>query len=263
MQIIGQEKLLNILNAYLENNSLPTSLLFVGEKGCGKHTIASYISSRLNIDIVDISEQITEEYLIDRYISANKNIYLLDFSSISIKKQNALLKFIEEPPVNSYIIAICEDKSQVITTIQNRCQILTFDKYSKQQLENFTDNEYLLSVCKTPGRIINFQALSNIDIEYYRQLIKTILEKIYNANIANILTISNKVAFKEEESKDKLPIDLFLLMLKEETVSRVIAGQDLSNQYVIIEKLFNDCLIPHINKKYLFENFLIRLKYSK
>ena len=173
------------------------------------------------------------------------------------------MKFIEEPPVNSYIIAICEDKSQVIPTIQNRCQILTFDKYSKQQLENFTDNEYLLSVCKTPGRIINFQALSNIDIEYYRQLIKTILEKIYNANIANILTISNKVAFKEEESKDKLPIDLFLLMLKEETVSRVIAGQDLSNQYVIIEKFFNDCLIPHINKKYLFENFLIRLKYSK
>ena len=46
MQIIGQEKLLNILNAYLENNSLPNSLLFVGEKGCGKHTIASYISSR-------------------------------------------------------------------------------------------------------------------------------------------------------------------------------------------------------------------------
>ena len=84
MQIVGQEKLLNILNAYLENNSLPNSLLFVGEKGCGKHTIASYISSRLNIDIVDISEQITEEYLIDRYISANKNIYLLDFSSISI-----------------------------------------------------------------------------------------------------------------------------------------------------------------------------------
>ena len=37
--------------------------------------------------------------------------------------------------------------------------------------------------------------LKPIDIEKYKSLAKTIVEKIYNANIANILTISNKLSF--------------------------------------------------------------------
>lgn len=263
MQIIGQEKLLNIVNTFLDSSNLPQSILFIGDKGCGKHTIASYIASSLNLELQDISQKISDEYISDIYLSVTRYIYLLDFSCISFKNQNSLLKFIEEPPKNCYIIGICENKTQVLPTIQNRCSVLYFDRYTKQQLNLLTDDEYLLSVCNTPGKIITFQNMPGIDIEKYKSLAKTIVEKIYNANIANILTISNKLSFKDTDASETLSVDLFLVMLKKEIESRIIYDTSLSNQYYLVEKLYNDFMIPHVNKKYLFENFLIRLKYSR
>ena len=263
MQIIGQEKLLNIIDTFLDSNNLPQSLLLVGDKGCGKHTIASYIAKRLGLEIRDISSKVSDEYLSDIYLAVTRYIYLLDFSCISFKSQNSLLKFIEEPPKNCYIIGVCENKTQILPTTQNRCSVLCFDRYTKQQLTFLTDDEYLLSVCNTPGKIITFQNMTGIDIEKYKSLAKTIVEKIYNANIANILTISNKLSFKDTDTSETLSVDLFLVMLKKEIESRIVHDTSLSNQYYLVEKLYNDFMIPHVNKKYLFENFLIRLKYSR
>lgn len=262
MQIIGQEKLLNNIDALIDKSALPQSILLVGDLGSGKHSIINYVSDKLQISVIDLSNNISDEIISDIYLSVTRNIYLLHFSNISIKNQNSLLKLIEEPPQNCIIIGICEDKSQVIPTIQNRCQIWTLEKYSKELLRFFTDNEYLLSVCNTPGKIITFQNLDGIDINYYKTLANTVIERIYNANVANILTISDKLSFKQEDNKEKLSADLFIGILKYTTLEKINSNIELSRQYDLIEKLYNDFMIPHINKKYLFDNFLLRLKYS-
>ena len=48
--IIGQTKLLNKINK-LTLNTLPHSLLFIGEYGCGKHLICNYIANKFNLEL--------------------------------------------------------------------------------------------------------------------------------------------------------------------------------------------------------------------
>ena len=43
--IIGQTKLLNKINA-LNIDSLPHSILMIGDLGCGKHTLCKYIANK-------------------------------------------------------------------------------------------------------------------------------------------------------------------------------------------------------------------------
>ena len=62
-----------------------------------------------------------------------------------------MLKFIEEPLKNSYIIILAESTNQLLPTIYNRCQVMTFAPYSIDELRNFTQDELVLSVARTPG----------------------------------------------------------------------------------------------------------------
>ena len=59
-------------------------------------------------------------------------IYIIDSSTISIKEQNIILKFVEEPLKNSYIIIL--KNSKLLPTILNRCQKWKFEAYSKEEL---------------------------------------------------------------------------------------------------------------------------------
>jgi Holliday junction resolvasome RuvABC ATP-dependent DNA helicase subunit len=53
MGFIGQKLLLNKLNN-LNLDSMPRSLLLLGDVGCGKHTYSNLIANRLGLKLVDI-----------------------------------------------------------------------------------------------------------------------------------------------------------------------------------------------------------------
>ena len=55
--MVGQERILNILSNY-NLDDLPHSILLLGEKGSGKHTIADFLSSNFHLDIIDMTENI-------------------------------------------------------------------------------------------------------------------------------------------------------------------------------------------------------------
>lgn len=260
MPVVGQPKILEKLNR------IPSILLLIGEKGSGRHLISSEISRQLNLDIEDISESINKEQLYDIYTAAEQKIYFLDFSKIDIKRQNSLLKFIEEPPQNSYILGICENKAQVIYTLLNRFSIWELEKYSKETLRQFTDNEDLISIFNTPGQLKEFESLS-IDISKYKATCDALIERIQNANIANILTLPNKIAFSEKDKKtsSNISIDLFKIILLNTIEAKVRSSNDKRyiNQYSVINRLISDLYVPNINKKILFEHFLLEFKYTR
>lgn len=59
----------------------------------------------------------------------NKKIYLIqNLEEGSIEANNTLLKFLEEPPVNTYAIITSKDINQVLETIISRCQVITMPK---------------------------------------------------------------------------------------------------------------------------------------
>ena len=65
MNIIGQNKLLSIIDSYYAKQNLPKTLLFLGPAGCGKHTLAKYITEKFNLDLVELDDSITAENIED------------------------------------------------------------------------------------------------------------------------------------------------------------------------------------------------------
>jgi DNA polymerase III delta prime subunit len=53
---------------------------------------------------------------------------LLGAQTMTTQAQNALLKIIEEPPRGVHFILICENREQMLTTIQSRAAVITMDE---------------------------------------------------------------------------------------------------------------------------------------
>ena len=256
--MIGQNKIIKQINDS-SLDTFPRSLILLGEKGSGRHSLCDIISTHLNIAISDISDSISFEYLMELTLRPNPSIYTIEASKISVKKQNAILKLLEEPLKNTYIIIICETSSQLLDTIINRCQTWVMQKYSKDELKLFTNNEYILDIAHTPGQI---QELEIQDIDSINKLCDTIIDRLSGANYANILTIADKIDF-DNEDKSKFSLSCFISILNNKLLQKVINDGDIkyTKAFMLTNQLENECNIPKINKRYLFDSYLTNLKF--
>lgn len=255
----GQEKLIELINKY-NLDTFPKSIILCGDYGCGKHSLSKYIAKKLNLDIFDLTDNISLERIEEIYLKALPSIYLIDMSNITEKQQNILLKFIEEPLKNSYIILLCENKNTLLDTIKNRCIIFEFEKYKKDYLKNFikenTYKDLVLNICTTPGQIINY---SNTNLTELEILCNKIIDKLHLASLHNTLTISDKINYKDEY--DKYDLKLFYKMLIYCIFEKYKSNPsdllfDLYQKTIDYNKKLNNKML---NKQYLFENYLVNI----
>jgi len=260
--MIGQEKLLAQIDAYISSETLPRTLLFEGEWGCGKHTLAQEVGAKLKVEVQDITATLNLETIEQIMLSPIPRVYVIDASRISIKEQNVILKFLEEPLKNSYIVLLVENKNKLLNTVVNRCVCLSFEQYTDAELEQFVyEGKYnwcLTSTekyARTPGRIVQFHQHS---IEAMLTFIEKIFLQIGVANYSNILTIPNKIAFKDES--DLYEFNVFIYLLVNKATDMYAEGKIPYSAFSLTADFYNDCYIPHINKQHLFEHYLIELK---
>lgn len=259
--IIGQKKLLEQLNQY-NIDTFPRTILLLGEKGIGKHTIANYIKDTIiNLPLADVTEIISKDFIDEIYRNPNPSIYLIDVSVMKEEKQNIMLKLIEEPLNNAFIILLAEDSSLVLNTIRNRCIIFEFEPYSKDELQKFITNEIdvdlILKVLRTPGKILSTN-INNLKEAY--DIADKIANKLTIANYANTLTIIDNINFKDNYSK--IDLDIFLDVLVDHLFNCYYNTGDvkyLKMYLFIIRKRKIITLDRRINKEQFFENFLTNL----
>ncbi len=257
--MIGQEKLLLKINELISQNSFPRTVLFEGSYGCGKHTLAKYISSRFKYELIDLTERINLEVLQQIQLSPTPFVYLINADEISIKEQNMILKFLEEPLKNSYIILICEHKSRLLPTVVNRCQCYTFESYTDEQLSNFTsenESKYVLKFGRTPGWIIK---LHDCDIDSIVDLCNKIFLKITVANYSNVLTIPDKICLTKSDT-DKIDFKTFVFILQNISYELYQNKQISYDIFELTSTLYQNTSILNINKRHLLEHYLIELK---
>lgn len=258
--IVGQDELLLKINRYTID-SWPNSSIFLGDVGCGKHTLVKFICDKFNLLQYNLTPILNQEIVEEIYEKPELRLYYIEANKITICQQNMLLKLIEEPPKNVFIVILCERLSQVLVTIKNRCQLFEFSAYNKDILSNFiTDSQlspYILDIACTPGQVINYQSYNIKDLT---QLAEKIFTKISSASFSNTLSISNKIAFKDE--KDKIDIDLFSKVLNK-TITDMIISDNTNNVYYhmfsLVQKFISDLKITNVDKRYLFDNFLCKL----
>ena len=254
--IKGQEKLCGKIDSYTMD-TFPRTLLLLGEYGSGKHLLTSYIANKLSLEIEDISDNLTLETIDDITHRVSPKIYVINSSKLTIKNENVILKFLEEPLKNSFIIVLCEHKSSIIPTVLNRCQVWELSVYNKEFLKTFTEKEddFLLKVATTPGKVIEYQ---HYPLKDMFDLAHKIFNHIKSANFANVLTIGRFLAFKNE--KDKFDFNLFLDVLLIVSRELYLSSAISVECYNLTNKLNNNKYIFNIDKKALFEHYLIELK---
>jgi len=213
--MIGQEKLLNIISKYTIA-TMPKTLLFIGEAGCGKHTIAKLLATQLNMPLEEVTTETTQNDLINFQLRTIPYLYLIDLSKITEKQQNQFLKFIEEPSSTVYIILIAETEFSILPTILSRCIKFKFEEYTTEQLKQLNINvgensDLVFELCRTPGQLLNsdFTKISSM-----QKLCNSIFDNILRAPYPNIISISTKFNYAEDYNKfdPLLFIKLFTIM---------------------------------------------------
>jgi DNA polymerase III delta prime subunit len=257
--MVGQVNLINKLKSYTID-SFPQTLLLTGEKGSGKHSLVrEVISPHLKLDIIDITDNISFDYILEIQLRVIPSIYLIDVSMLTEKEQNIILKLIEEPMSGSYLILLSNNKSIILPTIINRCVEYSMEKYSKEELGSFasyTNEEttnFALTVCTAPGQLINIDEKAMDDIKDTSKKVATILK---DKSFYFTAVISKKLDYNNEIGK--LDITVFFNSLMYFLFEEYINNKNekaLSIYYKTIEyknKLQN----PKFKKEDLVQNYL-------
>ena len=139
--VLGQEHIISVLKAAIENNSFAHAYLFTGSRGTGKTSVARILARELGTNPEDILEiDAASNRGIDDIRALREAVRVLPFSSkykvyiidevhmLSKDAFNALLKTLEEPPAHVVFILATTELDKVPETILSRCQIFTFKK---------------------------------------------------------------------------------------------------------------------------------------
>lgn len=257
MQLVGLKKIQQVINSATQS-TWPKSTIIQGEKGSGKHTICTILAENLGVDITNITDKINKDVIDEIYENYNISLYIIDGDILTVKAQNTLLKLLEEPPKNVFLVIVVEKAEVLLPTVRNRCQIYSMDTYSEEELKQFIDDsldiEALLAIAHTPGQI---QQIKEYNLEELQKLAETIYLKIHVANYANTLSILKKIGFKQEKEKYDPRILSRILF---NTIVNLIKTEYSSyrfQQFMLAKKLLNDVNSSYkYDYEYLYAEFL-------
>ena len=85
------------------------------------------------------------EHIHSRQYEAQRKTIIIWGADLMGTGGNIMLKTLEEPPKDKFIILVARDKSTILPTIRSRCIIVTFPPLSEQQLTTFLSSQMKVS----------------------------------------------------------------------------------------------------------------------
>ena len=275
-KLIGFEKILSTLKENIINKTLSNSLIFYGNKGIGKSTLAYFLINNVfdeiykeklssnhtnliynnshpnvrvlrkeydektkklknNIIINQIRE--LESFIYQFSIDGSPKFIIIDNSDdLNINSSNALLKILEEPKKNIYIILITNIISKLLPTIRSRCIKFKFSDPTFDQFNEIISNQeelidknilkFLYDLSEgSPGLAI--QLYSENFREIFDHLIEIFKEK--KSLSSNILQLSNQVG---TYSNDQFILFLSLIKFIIVHTTKINLGIDIQKNFI-------------------------------
>lgn len=196
--LIGQDRIIDKINS-MTIDEFPRTLLINGLcEGAGEHLVAEYIAEHLHLELDDITTKLSAELIDEIYLKPEPILYVIDTTQVDTKIQNVMLKFIEEPLKNSYIVLLADNIDMLIPTVKNRCQVWSMSSYAKETLDKFlTENtsRAVLDIAKTPGQVIDF---ATHNIEEMLKRANYVIDNIHRASFSNMLKLVSDIDFKND-----------------------------------------------------------------
>jgi DNA polymerase III delta prime subunit len=135
---------------------LPQSIVLTGPEGIGLSTIVSYVADLVKarpiyvlpekdekVDIekgvitVDVLRRL---YTMTKTIETGTRLIVIDYAErMGVQAQNAFLKLLEEPGVNTHFILLTHAVSKLLPTVQSRVQTIEINPITIKQSETLLD----------------------------------------------------------------------------------------------------------------------------
>jgi len=195
-------------------------------------------------------------------LSKNKILFIDGAENLTISSQNALLKTLEEPPQNTYIIIQSNRFKCLNQTIYSRCQLIHFNNLSQDELYSWAedilqnkDDKSVIPSYMTPKKVSQLieDGLFE-DLKKLNNYLSTLFNKGIDGKVISDV-IDLNIDFNE---KLNYIIDFALSILREDTsnihpvrLSDFI--QELSN---FRENLFE---INSLNQRYSLHHLLLKI----
>lgn len=252
----------NLLYTYIDK--FPKTSILVGKSKVDKDDCLNYISTNLSMNVSDITGNVDYDYLNGLYLSTEPTIYTADLDNITPQKQNALLKFVEEPPVSCYVVLTTSSKF-ILPTLMTRCVVFGLHQYSTEEIRELAvmigwqgeSLDLLVSICETADDVKNF---ASADLLSVKGLAKNIIDNISKATMPNAISIANKYIYFKDPEDGKCSVELFTAVM-----SYVLRTEYCSSQarvlYGMYKALLNfkiKLLNKSLSREHLFEQLLIR-----
>lgn len=136
---------------------LPQSLLISGPAGVGLSAVYTHLSAQYGIvaqvvlpekdEKVDIEkgvisvDSIRRIYDMTKTIETHKRLIVIDYAErMGSQAQNAFLKLLEEPGMNTHFMLLTHDISKILPTIKSRAQQLELRSITEKQSEQLLDD---------------------------------------------------------------------------------------------------------------------------
>ena len=209
--LLGFDSIKQTLLTSHQSNKLHHAILLHGKKGIGKATFAKELISEIfnstnpnHPDLLLIEKEAgKKEISVDKVrkianffnqtsaISKNKFIVIDAADELNKSSSNALLKVLEEPQTNNFLILVAHNPNKVLATIKSRCFRLKVPDLTLADFTNILQKDnpsisseeisILSEMCdNSPAKAIeNGQDLVNI----YQTLLTSIQSRIINANL--------------------------------------------------------------------------------
>lgn len=257
-EIVGQKKLVALVDRWVRSDDMPAFLIVEAPKGHGKKLLAQYVADSLAFEIVSYGLKIEDAraMISDSQCLHTPRIYLFaDADEMTVQAQNSILKTLEEPPRNAFIILTLENTSGILPTIVSRAKVLRMDIYNRDELKAFTDNEVILDICQNPGEIKSlsesFSALYGIT-----EKIAANLSRTSAPNVFNILSY-----FQEEQYGQVVSLLIYHFNKNMMDMSRNRENWDhLCEALKVLYKYKAWLRNKGLNKRNLMENLFIELR---
>jgi len=313
--LIGHQKQWKIIQRMFENKKIPHALLFVGPEKIGKKTFAVEFVKFLNCssknspcdqcqncldiqrksypDLIFIQPEKENEIKISQirdliwklslkpYSSSFKVAIIDEAHLMNLQAQNSLLKILEEPKGETFLILITSRPEFLLPTILSRVQAMRFFPVSKEEIKRYflSDKinpqkaDYLANISLgKPGRVIEFY--SNPEKLEKEKKFFNDFEKILRSGLSFRLKYIQKLLERQNDSFEedlKEVLEIWLRYLREVLISKIkdkkenkenansFSFSQIKKSILLVYSTIFFLSTTNINKKLALENLLINL----
>ena len=257
----GQNEIIQILKGALAHNRLAHAYLLSGTRGVGKTTLARLmakivnclsrktikdfepcgecencesINSSSNLDVVEIDaasktgvSDVREiiENINYKPVSALKKVFIIDeVHMLSKAAFNALLKTLEEPPLDVLFILATTETEKVPVTILSRCQHFVLKRFSVNEIK-----DYLIRISK----------LEKIDLNEESSML---IARAAEGSMRDALSLLDNVITRGSNIETNLVRDVLCLEDFSNVINlfRNICGGNVKKALQIVEEFYLD-----------------------